>query len=81
MARHFFLFCVVLILLFLFPAHRPQYPFAKMKDAEEQAPENTMGGGTAPTAYRRPNSDNLRTAGDPLTLPPNTSFQKFKEYN
>jgi hypothetical protein len=51
-----------------------------MKDAEKQAPDNTMGGGTAPTAYRRPNGDNPRNAGDPLTLPPDTSSEKFKEY-
>lgn len=46
---------------------------AKMKDFEKEAPENTMGGGTAPTAYRRPNGDTPRNAGDPLTLPPESA--------
>lgn len=51
-----------------------------MKDHDKVTPDNTMGGGTAPTAYRRPNGDNPRSAGDPLTLPPGTSSEKFKEY-
>ena len=53
---------------------------AKMKDFDKQTPENTMGGGTTSTAYRRPNGDTPRTAGDPLTLPPGTSSEKFKDY-
>lgn len=52
-----------------------------MKDYEtKQTPEETIGGGTAPTAYRKPNGDSPRVAGDPLTLPPGTSSQKFKEF-
>ena len=51
-----------------------------MKDFDKETSENTMGGGTASTAYRRPNGDTPRTAGDPITLPPGTSSEKFKEY-
>ncbi len=51
-----------------------------MKDYDKQAPEETVGGGTAPTAYRKPNGDTPRTAGDPLTLPPGTNSDKFKQF-
>lgn len=51
-----------------------------MKEHDNFTPENTMGGGTAPSVYRKPNGDTPRNAGDPLTLPPGTSSEKFKEY-
>ena len=52
-----------------------------MKDFDKQTPEETVGGGGTPaTAYRKPNGDSPRLAGDPLTLPPGTSSAKFKEF-
>ena len=52
-----------------------------MKDPTPQfRPDETLGGGTAPTAYRRPNGDAPRTAGEPLCLPPGTSAARFKEF-
>ena len=51
-----------------------------MKDFEKTNPEEAMSGGTASTAYRKPNGDTPRHAGDPLTLPPGTSSEKFKEF-
>lgn len=51
-----------------------------MKEPEQFAPEETVGGGTAPSAYRQPNGDTPRTAGEPLKLPPGTSAEKFKQF-
>ena len=51
-----------------------------MKDFAKQAPEGTVGSGTASTAYRKPNGPNPRTAGDPLTLPPGVSSEIFKQF-
>ena len=51
-----------------------------MKDPQKVTPDQTVGGGTAPTAYRKPNGDVPRNADDPLCLPPGTSSQQFKEF-
>jgi FAD/FMN-containing dehydrogenase len=52
-----------------------------MKDSEKFIPEETGGsGGIAPTAYRRPNGDVPRLAGDPLCLPPGIDSAQFKEF-
>ena len=51
-----------------------------MKGPDKVAPDDTIGGGTAPTAYRKPNGDTPRNAGDPICLPPGTSSQQFKAF-
>ncbi|ETN44584.1 uncharacterized protein HMPREF1541_10254 [Cyphellophora europaea CBS 101466] len=51
-----------------------------MKGAEQFAPEQMVGGPTAEAAYRRPNGDAPRDAGDPLCLPPGISSKRFKEF-
>ena len=51
-----------------------------MKDFGKQAPEGTVGSGTASTAYRKPNEPNPRTTGDPLALPPGVSSEVFKQF-
>lgn len=51
-----------------------------MKQPEAVAPEQTTGGPTPESAYRRPNGEAPRDAGDPLVLPPGTSSQKFKDF-
>lgn len=49
-----------------------------MKDFDP--PAETVGGDTAPTAYRKPNGSSAQNAGVPLTLPPGVSPEKFKEF-
>lgn len=51
-----------------------------MKEADKQTPDVTISGGTAPSAYRAPDGDNPRQPGQPLVLPPNTSFEKFQRF-
>ena len=53
-----------------------------MPDSKSFMPDHpgTTEGGTAPGAYRRPNGDSPRNAGDPLHLPPRTSSVKFKQF-
>ena len=51
-----------------------------MKDPQKVTPDQTVGGGTPSTAYRKPNGEVPRVAGDPLCLPPGTSSQQFKEF-
>lgn len=51
-----------------------------MKEADKQTPDVTIGGGTAPSAYRAPEGGNPRRPGEPLVLPPNTHFEKFQRF-
>ena len=51
-----------------------------MKDSEKFTPDETIGGSTAPTAYRKPKGESARAAGRPLVLPPNTSAENFKDF-
>lgn len=51
-----------------------------MKEADKQTPDVTIGGGTAPAAYRAPEGDDPRQPGEPLVLPPETSFEKFRRF-
>lgn len=52
-----------------------------MKDPSKIAPEDTVGGATASTAYRKPKGDSAQNAGKPLVLPPKTTQEKFKEFS
>jgi hypothetical protein len=56
------------------------YAYSTMKQPDRIAPEETAGGPTAPTAYRKPNGDSPRTAGDPICLPPGISSARFKTF-
>lgn len=51
-----------------------------MGEPQKAAPEQTLGGTTASTAYRRPNGDSPRQAGDPIVLPPGLSSETFKDF-
>ena len=51
-----------------------------MKQPEGQAPDVTVGGGTAPAAYRKALGQPPHSASKPLCLPPNTSEEKFREF-
>jgi hypothetical protein len=51
-----------------------------MKESKEQELPNAESGGTPASAYRNPNGDTPSNAGDPLTLPPGTSSEKFKDF-
>jgi FAD binding domain len=51
-----------------------------MENFDKQAPEETAGGGSALTTYRKPNGPHPRAAGDPLTLPPGVSSETFKQF-
>ena len=44
-------------------------------------PGDTIGGSTAPGAYRRPEGASPGENVEPLALPPNTDASKFKEYS
>ena len=50
------------------------------KDGNKITSEDASGGGTAPTAYRKPNGDSPHVAGDPLVLPPGIDSGSFKEF-
>lgn len=52
----------------------------KEPQQDKQTPDVTIGGGTAQIAYRAPEGDNPRRPGEPLALPPNTSFAKFQQF-
>ena len=43
-------------------------------------PEETIGGATAPGAYRQPDGATPAQNADPLVLPPNAHSSKFQEY-
>lgn len=51
-----------------------------MKQPEQFTPEETVGGQTPATAYRRPNGKAPRYANDPIVLPPGISSQIFKDF-
>lgn len=51
-----------------------------MKQPEQFTPEQTLGGTTPATAYRRPNGEAPRDADQPLVLPPGVSAQIFREF-
>ena len=51
-----------------------------MKGPEQVVPDQTIGGPTPQSAYRKPNGDIPRKAGDPICLPPGTSSQRFKQF-
>lgn len=51
------------------------------QDSPKSAPEETTGGTTAQSAYRKPNGDSPRVAGDPLVLPPGSSSEIFKQFS
>lgn len=51
-----------------------------MKQPEQVTPEQTTGGTTPESVYRRPNGEAPKVAGDPLILPPGISSSVFKEF-
>ena len=51
-----------------------------MGDSTNFTPEQTTGGGTASTAYRKPHGDSPHNHGDPLRLPPGTTSEQFKSF-
>ena len=50
------------------------------KDSSKITPDDTVGGNTAPGAYRRPDGTAPQQNISPLSLPPGTSASKFHEY-
>ena len=51
-----------------------------MKEPNKHDLTDAETGGTPASAYRRPNGEKPSNAGDPLTLPPGTSSEKFKDF-
>ena len=51
-----------------------------MKEPQSFVPEVTVGGPTPASAYRKPNGDAPRNAGDPLILPPGIDSETFKNF-
>ncbi|KAK5091274.1 hypothetical protein LTR05_001456 [Lithohypha guttulata] len=51
-----------------------------MKEPEKVTPEETVGGPTPASAYRRPNGSAPQIAGDPLCLPPGVDSSTFKTF-
>ena len=51
-----------------------------MKEPQKVTPDQTIGGSTASTTYRRPNREKPQVAGDPLILPPGISSETFKDF-
>lgn len=51
-----------------------------MKEAPKQAPDITVGGGTAPAAYRVPAGADPTAPASPLVLPPGTDVDTFRRF-
>ena len=47
---------------------------------QKQTPDDTLGGSTAPSAYRAPTGSNARAPGEPMVLPPHTTFERFETF-